>query len=111
MSIRSSKIGNLIRDELYPIIKFGRILHPDLEKYVFSITSVLVSPDLSIARCYIMSYDIRSLAKIIDILNKISKVIGFEFGKKINLRKVPKLVFIDAQFAPQDIKYKDEYGL
>ncbi len=110
-NIRSAKIGNLIRDELYPIIKFGRVLHPELEKYMFSISSVLVSPDLSVARCYVVSYNENSLSRILAILNKISKSIGMEFGKKVNLRKIPNLVFFDAEIAPQDVKFKDEYGL
>lgn len=109
--IRSNKIGNLIREELYPLIKFGKILHPHLEKYNFSISAVLVSPDLSVARCYISSYDLKNFDNIINILNKISKQIGFEFGKKVNLRKVPNLIFLNSNEAPQDVQFKDIYAL
>lgn len=106
-SIKMNKIGAIIKQDLYSIIKFGSILHPELEQYMFSIFAVKVSGDLSLAKCFISSYNEKQTSSLIKLLNKISPSIKHEFAKKVNLRRVPNFLFIDSKKAPQDLRYFD----
>ncbi|MFO1130132.1 MAG: 30S ribosome-binding factor RbfA [Rickettsiales bacterium] len=110
-NFKINKIASKIKQELYSIIKFGSILHPDLEKYMFSIFEIKLAKDLSFAKCFIMSYDEKNINKVIKLLNNIAPLIKHELAKKIQLRKVPNFLFVDSKYAPENLRYQDEYGL
>ena len=89
---RLQKIGRLIQKELGDIFLLQTKAMPGV---LVSVTSVRVSPDLSIARAHLSIFPSERGEEIVKNIKENTKSIRFELGQRIRLqvRKIPDLTF------------------
>lgn len=91
-STRQAKIARLIQKEL------SEILRKETAKtngILVSVSTVRVSPDLSIARAYLSIFPSDKGAEILENINRNARTIRYELGQRVRfqLRKIPELAF------------------
>ena len=91
-STRQAKISRLIQKELSEIF---RQQTAKTHGVLVSVSTVRVSPDLSIARAYLAVFPSEKGAEIIENINRSASQIRHELAQKVRyqLRKTPELSF------------------
>lgn len=91
-STRQAKIARLIQKELSEIFRQQTAKLPGT---LVSVSSVRVSPDLSIARAYLSVFPPEKAAETIESINRQAKTVRYELAQKVRyqLRKTPELTF------------------
>ena len=89
---RQQKIARLIQKELSE--KF-RLETAKIGNVIVSVSTVRVSPDLSIAKAYLSVFPSNKGEEIVANINKNSKSIRYDLAQKVRfqLRKTPELAF------------------
>lgn len=89
---RQQKIARLIQKELSEIF---RVQTAKMGNTLVSVSTVRVSPDLSVARGYLSVFPPEKADEIINNINESSKTIRYELAQKVRyqLRKTPELTF------------------
>jgi len=92
-TLRQQKFGKLVLKELSDI--FQRDKRGVLENTFITITDVLVSPDLGIARVYVSMMLVKDKQAVLDKINKHKSEIRKTLGERIRkqVRIIPDLVF------------------
>lgn len=91
-SNRQAKIARLIQKELSEIF---RLQTAKTHGVLVSVSTVRVSPDLSIARAYLSVFPSEKGAEMIESINKSAQTIRYELAQRVRyqLRKTPALQF------------------
>ena len=91
-STRQAKIARLIQKELSEIL---RLETAKTNGILVSVSSVKVSPDLSIARAYLSIFPSAKGQEILDNINRNARTIRYELAQRVRfqLRKTPELTF------------------
>ena len=91
-STRQAKIARLLQKELSEIF---RMQTAKTHGTLVSVSTVRVSPDLSIARAYLSIFPSAKAPEMIESINKSAKTIRYELAKRVRyqLRKTPELAF------------------
>ena len=91
-STRQAKISRLLQKELSEIFR-QQTAKPNGVRV--SVSTVRVSPDLSIARAYLSVFPSDKAPEMIENINASQKTIRYELAQKVRfqLRKVPELQF------------------
>lgn len=91
-STRIQKISRLIQKELSEIFRSDTV---HMRGVIVSVSSVRVSPDLSIARVHLSVFPSEQAQEMIDNANRNEKTIRYALAQKVRyqLRKTPSLVF------------------
>ena len=91
-STRQAKIARLIQKELSEIL---RLETAKTHGILVSVSSVKVSPDLSIARAYLSIFPSAKGKEILDNINRNARTIRYELAQRVRfqLRKTPELTF------------------
>lgn len=91
-STRQAKIARLIQKELSEIFRQQTAKMPGT---LVSVSSVRVSPDLSIARAYLSVFPPEKAQETIESINRQAKTVRYELAQKVRyqLRKTPELTF------------------
>lgn len=91
-STRQAKIARLIQKELSEIL---RQQTAKTNGILVSVSTVRVSPDLSIARAYLSIFPSDKAKDILENINRSARTIRYELGQKVRfqLRKIPELAF------------------
>lgn len=89
-STRQAKIARLIQKELSEIL---RLETAKTHGILVSVSSVKVSPDLSIARAYLSIFPSAKGQEILDNINRNARTIRYELAQRVRfqLRKTPEL--------------------
>ena len=89
---RQAKIARLIQKELSEIF---RRQTAKTHGVIVSVSSVRVSPDLSIAKAYLLVFPSDKGPEMIESINKSAKTIRYELAQivRFQLRKTPELHF------------------
>ncbi|MDE5705257.1 30S ribosome-binding factor RbfA [Muribaculum sp.] len=89
---RQAKISRLLQKELSEIF---RQQTAKLRGVLVSVSTVRVSPDLSVAKAYLSVFPSDKADEILDSINHNSKTIRYELAQKVRyqLRKTPELSF------------------
>lgn len=89
---RQQKIARLIQKELSEIF---RLETAKIGNVIVSVSTVRVSPDLSIAKAYLSVFPSNKGGEIVANINKNSKSIRYDLAQKVRfqLRKTPELAF------------------
>ena len=89
---RQQKIARLIQKELSEIF---RLETAKIGNVIVSVSTVRVSPDLSIAKAYLSVFPSNKGEEIVANINKNSKSIRYDLAQKVRfqLRKTPELDF------------------
>ncbi|RMG73656.1 MAG: 30S ribosome-binding factor RbfA [Nitrospirae bacterium] len=89
---RSKRVGDLLREEIADIV-LNRVKDPRVG--FVTVTSVKVSDDLSIARVYISVLKKEKTEETLMVLNSASGFIRAEVGKRVRIKKLPRLEFLE----------------
>ena len=100
---RQNKVSRLIQKEMSAIF----LLHSRslFEGRLISVTTVRISPDLSVARVYISIFPTEKRNEIYEIVKENSPKLRFDLGQKVGkqLRIIPQLSF----FVDDSLDYAD----
>lgn len=91
-STRQSKISRLLQKELSEIF---RMQTAKTHGVIVSVSSVRVSPDLSVAKAYLSIFPSEKAPELITSINASRKTIRYELAQRVRtqLRKTPELAF------------------
>lgn len=91
-STRQSRISRLIQKELSEIF---RLQTAKLGNVIVSVSSVRISPDLSIAHVYLSIFPSQQAAQILQNITRNAKSVRYDLAQKVRfqLRKTPELLF------------------
>lgn len=89
---RQAKIARLLQKELSEIL---RLQTAKTHGILISVSSVRVSPDLSVAKAYLSIFPSAQAQTILENLTRNARTIRYDLGQKVRfqLRKVPELAF------------------
>ncbi|MBI9054647.1 MAG: 30S ribosome-binding factor RbfA [Bacteroidales bacterium] len=105
-STRQNKIERLLQRDLGDIFQKGTSTL--FRGKMVTVTSVRISPDLSVARVYLSLFPVEDKQEFIKYISSIEGQIRFDLGKRVRhqLRKVPELAF----FVDDSLDYIDNIG-
>ncbi|MFI3239155.1 MAG: 30S ribosome-binding factor RbfA [Bacteroidales bacterium] len=89
---RQQKIARLLQKELSEIFRSETSVMGNI---LISVSTVRVSPDLSVAKGYLSVFPSEKGEAVIDALNKSAKTIRYDLAQRVRfqLRKTPELMF------------------
>lgn len=89
---RQAKISRLLQKELSEIFRRETA---KLGNVMVSVSSVKVSPDLSIAKAYLSVFPSEQADEVIENVNRTSKTLRYELAQRVRfqLRRCPELQF------------------
>lgn len=91
-STRQAKISRLLQKELSEIF---RTQTAKTHNVLVSVSTVRISPDLSVARAYLSVFPADKAAEILDNITRNARTIRYELAQRVRyqLRKTPELTF------------------
>ncbi|MCW4469958.1 30S ribosome-binding factor RbfA [Flavobacterium sp. MFBS3-15] len=91
---RQKKIGALLQNDLVDILQ-GEIRKNGISNLVISVSKVVVTSDLSIAKVYLSVFPSEKGGEILNAIKSNAPLIKHDLSQrvKLQLRKVPNLVF------------------
>lgn len=91
-STRQAKIARLLQKELSEIFRSQTAA---THGTIISVTTVRVSPDLSVARVYLSVFPTEKSKEMIETVNANSRTVRYELAQRVRfqLRKTPELSF------------------
>tara|TARA_B100000214_G_scaffold349054_1_gene301622 strand:+ start:261 stop:626 length:366 start_codon:yes stop_codon:yes gene_type:complete len=95
ISQRQLRVGEMIKQSLSMIFLREETKIPDLDTKSVTVTEVRMSPDLKTAKIFIIPLGGKDKEKIIEKLKEFSFVIRKVLSKKIMVKFMPKLFFIN----------------
>lgn len=95
-SQRQLKVSELIKQALIEVLRNGKMLEPSLIDAKITVSNVEVSPDLKIAKCFVLNFPQSKLSEdeLITSLEKSKFAIRSMITKKIQLKYSPEIRFI-----------------
>jgi len=96
-SQRQLRVGEMIKQSLGQIFLKGEAKVPTLETNNITVTEVRMSPDLKNARAYVIPLGGKDADKTINLLTEFSYLVRKALSKKIYMKFLPKISFINDQ--------------
>ena len=93
-SQRQLRVGELIKQSLGQIFLRDEAKVPHIETKNITVTEVRMSPDLKNARAYVIPLGGKNTEKIVNILTEFSYLIRKALSKKIDMKFLPKILFV-----------------
>ena len=94
-SQRQLRVGEMIKQSLGQIFLRGEAKVPNLETNKITVTEVRMSPDLKNARAYIIPLGGEDAESTLNLLTNFSYLVRKALSKKIDLKFLPKVSFIN----------------
>tara|TARA_B100001029_G_scaffold146667_1_gene127333 strand:- start:464 stop:829 length:366 start_codon:yes stop_codon:yes gene_type:complete len=95
ISQRQLRVGEMIKQSLSMIFLREETKIPDLDTKSVTVTEVRMSPDLKTAKIFVIPLGGKDKEKIIERLKEFSFVIRKVLSKKIMVKFMPKLFFVN----------------
>ena len=95
VSQRQLRVGEMIKQSLSMIFLREETKIPDLDTKSVTVTEVRMSPDLKTAKIFVIPLGGKDKEKIIEKLKEFSFVIRKVLSKKIMVKFMPKLFFVN----------------
>ena len=95
ISQRQLRVGEMIKQALSMIFLREESKISDLDTKSITVTEVRMSPDLKTAKVYVIPLGGKDTEKVIDKLKEFSFVIRKVLSKKIMVKFMPKLFFVN----------------
>ena len=92
---RQLRVGEMIKQSLSMIFLREETKIPDLDTKSVTVTEVRMSPDLKTAKIFVIPLGGKDKEKIIEKLKEFSFVIRKVLSKKIMVKFMPKLFFVN----------------
>lgn len=100
---RMLRVGELVRHALSDMFMRGDVIDPVVESATITVPEVRMTPDLKLAKAYVMPLGGVNADEIVKALNNHARFIRGEVGHKINLKYAPEIRFyIDNTFEEAD---------
>ena len=90
---RQLRVGEMIKQSLGMIFVRNEAKVPNLETNSITVTEVKMSPDLKIAKAYVLPLGGKNAEEIIQILKDYSFLIRKILSQKVAMKFLPKLLF------------------
>ena len=94
-SQRQLRVGELVKQSLGQIFLRDEAKLPVLETKNITVTEVRMSPDLKNARAYVIPLGGKDSEKTIQVLTKFSHLIRKALSKKVDMKFLPRVSFIN----------------
>jgi len=94
-SQRQLRVGELIKQQLGQIFLRDEAKIPSLQTKNITVTEVRMSPDLKNARAYVIPLGGKDAEKAVSILTNFSYLIRKVLAKKIDMKFLPKVSFVN----------------
>lgn len=94
-SQRQLRVGEELRHALAWMIERGEVHEPAVQSTPLTITEVRISPDLKNATAYVMPLGGGDASDVLDALNRAKSFLRHQIGKKVRLKFVPRLHFVE----------------
>ena len=94
-SQRQLRVGEMIKQSLGQIFLRGEAKVPTLETNKITVTEVRMSADLKNARAYVIPLGGKDAENTVDSLTEFSYLVRKALSKKINMKFLPKISFIN----------------
>ena len=91
---RQLRVGEMIKQSLGMILLKGEAKISNIETNRITVTEVRMSPDLKIAKAYVLPLGGENANEIIKTLKEFSFVIRKVLSKKITMKFLPKIIFV-----------------
>ena len=95
VSQRQLRVGEMIKQALSMIFIRDEAKLPNLETKEITVTEVRMSPDLKTAKIFVIPLGGKNSAQVIDKLKEFSFIIRKVLTKKIMVKFMPKLFFVN----------------
>jgi len=92
-SQRMLRVGELVRHALSKVLQRGDVLDPIIEAAVITVPEVRMTPDLKLAKIYIMPLGGEGATEVVKALNNHHKFIRGRVSPLIGLKYAPELRF------------------
>ena len=93
VSQRQLRVGEMIKQSLSMIFIRNEAKLPNLETNKITVTEVRMSPDLKIAKAYVIPLGGKNAEETIYILKDHSFMVRKILSQKVNMKFLPKLIF------------------
>ena len=94
VSQRQLRVGEMVKQALGMIFLRDEAKLPNIETKEITVTEVRRSPDLKIAKAFVLPLGGKNSQEVIDKLKEFSFVIRKVLSKKITMKYLPKLLFV-----------------
>ncbi len=95
VSQRQLRVGEMVKQALSLIFIKGEAKIPNLETNLITVTEVRMSPDLKSARAFVIPLGGKDSKKTVDLLKEFSHIIRKILSKKIEMKYLPKVSFVE----------------
>ena len=95
ISQRQLRVGEMIKQSLSMIFIRNEAKVPNLETNTITVTEVRMSPDLKTAKVFVLPLGGKDTERVIDKLKEFSFVIRKVLSKKVLVKFLPKLFFVN----------------
>tara|TARA_B100001013_G_scaffold233019_1_gene143221 strand:- start:218 stop:586 length:369 start_codon:yes stop_codon:yes gene_type:complete len=95
VSQRQLRVGEMVKQALSLIFIKGEAKIPNLETNLITVTEVRMSPDLKFARAFVLPLGGKDSKKTVDLLKEFSYIIRKILSKKIEMKYLPKVSFVE----------------
>ncbi len=102
-SQRMLRVAELVRHALSEMFMRGDIIDPVIEKATITVPEVRMTPDLKLAKAFVMPLGGANAEEIVKALNNHARFIRGDIGHRIDLKYAPEIRFyIDDTFEEAD---------
>ena len=92
VSQRQLRVGEMIKQSLSMIFLRNEAKVPNLETNTITVTEVRMSPDLKIAKAYVLPLGGKNAEEVIVVLKKYSFLIRKILSQKVVMKFIPKIL-------------------
>jgi ribosome-binding factor A len=96
-SQRQLRVGEMVKQSLSQIFLKGEAKVPNLETRKITVTEVRMSPDLKLAKAYVLPLGGKDVERTIYLLEEFSYLVRKALSKKIETKFLPKISFVEDQ--------------
>ena len=97
LSQRQLRVGEMVKQAVSLIFIRGEAKIPNLETNRITVTEVRMSPDLKSAKAYVLPLGGKDSKVAIDILTEFSYKVRKALSKRIEMKFLPKISFVEDQ--------------
>ena len=94
-SQRQLRVGELIKQNIGEIFIRNEAKIPTINTKIITVTEVRMTPDLKTARTYVIPLGGIDMSKTVSILTAYSHLVRRALSKKLDIKFLPKLAFIE----------------
>lgn len=87
------RVGELVRHALSDLLMRGEVMDPVIERATITVPEVRMSPDLKLAKAYVMPLGGEHAGQVVEALNRHQRFIRGKVAPKIDLKYAPEIRF------------------